>query len=64
MVPITWACPVIVQTGPVTWVQVILKMAPFTGPFPVNGRAGPDKIRPERRLLEAPMDRMRSYPLV
>ena len=23
---------------------------------------GPNKIRPERRLLEAPMDRMRSYP--
>ena len=31
---------------------------------PVSGRAGPDKIRPERRLLEAPMDRMRSYPLL
>ena len=22
--PITWACPVIVQSGPVTWAQVIL----------------------------------------
>ena len=31
---------------------------------PVSGRAGPDKIRPERRLLEAPMDRIRSYPLL
>ena len=33
MAPITWACPVIVQSGPVTWAQVILKLAPFTGPL-------------------------------
>ena len=52
MAPITWACPVIVQTGQVTWAQGILKLAPFTGPYPVSGRAGPNKIRPERRLLD------------
>ena len=31
---------------------------------PVSGRAGPNEIQPERRLLEDPMDRMRSYPLI
>ena len=30
---------------------------------PVSGREGPNEIRPECWLLEAPMDRMRSYPL-
>ena len=54
MAPITWACPVIVQTGPVTWAQGILNLVPFTGPYPVSGRAGPNKIRPEHQLLEVP----------
>ena len=41
MAPITWACPVIVQSDPVTWAQVILKLAPITGPRLVIGRSGP-----------------------
>ena len=61
MAPLTWACPVSVQTGPVTWAQGLSVGAIYwasTGEW----AHGPNEIRPERRLLEAPMDRMRSYP--
>ena len=34
MAPITWACPVIVQSGPVTWAQVILYRCQSLGLVP------------------------------
>ena len=61
MAPLTWACPVSVQTGPVTWAQGLSVGANHwasTGEW----AHGPNEIRPEHWLLEAPMDRMRSYP--
>ena len=34
MAPITWACPVMVQSGPVTWAQVIPKWRQSLGLVP------------------------------
>ena len=34
MAPITWACPVMVQSGPVTWAQVILCLRQSLGLVP------------------------------
>ena len=31
MAPITWACPVIVQSGPITWAQMILSWCQSLG---------------------------------
>ena len=37
-------------------------LAPIHRASPVSGRSGPNGIRPERRLLEVPMDRINHYP--
>ena len=62
LAPLTWACPVSVLMGPVTWAQG-LSVGAIHWALSGEWTRGPNKIRREHRHLEAPMDRMRSYPL-
>ena len=63
MAPITWACPVMVQSGPVTWAQAILSWRQSLGLVPwLDARAHLDPARAS--ASRSPQDKMRSYPII
>ena len=61
MAPITWACPVIVQSGPVTWAQIIFSWRQSLGLVQwLGARAQLDSARAS--ASRSPEDKIRSYP--